>query len=214
MHVPIAHYYCELAEKVQAKNNLEQAKNYLRQALEIDNRSVRASLLQAGIEMVTGQYKSAIRSYKQVKFQDPEYISETIFPLSRCHECLREEQELIDYLQKCLAEYPRISVVLVLAEYIRKCSGNRAAIEFIAEQIHRHPSLRGVEYLTKLYLEQSHGDTRDKLSILRNLIENLLANKPVYRCMQCGFAAKTLYWQCPRCRGWNVVKPIHGLEGD
>ncbi len=42
----------------------------------------------------------------------------------------------------------------------------------------------------------------------------MLENKPVYRCSECGFGAKSMHWQCPGCRNWNTVKPIHGLEGD
>ena len=89
---------------------------------------------------------------------------------------------------------------------MRRTEGDRTAIEFMAQQISRYPSLRGVQRLLEIYLENSHGDTKGKLVLLHNLISSLLAEKPIYRCSHCGFAAKTLYW--------NTVKPIHGLEGD
>ncbi len=214
MHVCIAHYYCELAEQTYDKKMLDKSKSFLQQALQNDKRCVRASILQAEIETMNGNFKAAIRAYKQVKSQDPDYISEIVLPLARCSEELKAEDELIDYLRVCLDQYPRVPVVLVLADYLRKQQGDRVAIEFLAEQIHLHPSLRCLDYLLQLYLENSIGDTRYKLQILHDLVKSLLAQKPVYRCSECGFAAKTLYWQCPRCRHWNTVKPIHGLEGD
>lgn len=214
MHSEIAHYYCELAEKMREKNDLETAKRYLRQAISIDRHCVRASIIQAEIEVQNIQYKTAVRHYKQVKNQDPEYISEIIIPLAKCYEQLHEEQEFIDYLQKCLLEHPRISVVIMLSNYMRKWEGDRSAIEFVADQIQQYPSLRGVQHLIQLYLDNSYGEAREKLLILQDLIKDLLADKPIYRCAHCGFGAKTLYWQCPRCRHWKCVKPIHGLEGD
>ncbi|HSR62973.1 MAG TPA: hypothetical protein VLN56_06175, partial [Gammaproteobacteria bacterium] len=30
----------------------------------------------------------------------------------------------------------------------------------------------------------------------------------------CGFDAKLLHWQCPGCKTWNSIKPIHGVEGE
>lgn len=214
MQAEIANYYCELAEKTREKNNLDQAKRALKQAVSIDPHCVRASILQAEIEVQNAQYKAAVRYYKQVKNQDPEYISEVIMPLAKCYAQLNEEREFSNYLQKCLLEYPRISVVIMLSNYIRKWEGDRAAIEFVAEQIQQYPSLRGVQHLIEMYLDNSYGEARDKLLILQDLIADLLADKPVYRCSYCGLGAKTLYWQCPRCRNWNCVKPIHGLEGD
>jgi lipopolysaccharide biosynthesis regulator YciM len=209
-----AHYYCELAEVAYAANNIESTQRYLQQALSSDSQCARASILQGNIAASQADYKNAIRSYKQVKQQDPEFISEIIAPLSRCHEQLNDQQGLIDYLEQCLQEFPRISVVLALAEYLRRLRGDKAAIEFIAQQIQLHPSLRGVGRLLDLYLANSQGDTKEKLLILRDLVSGLLADKPVYRCGECGFASKTLFWQCPRCRQWNSVRPIHGVEGD
>ncbi len=29
-----------------------------------------------------------------------------------------------------------------------------------------------------------------------------------YRCDQCGFTSRKLFWQCPGCQGWSSVKPI------
>lgn len=214
MQVPIAQYYCELAEQTSQKKQIDKAKSYLQHALQNDRNCVRASILQAEIETLSGNFKSAIRAYKQVKSQDPDFISEIVLPLAHCCEELKAEDELIDYLRTCLNEYPRVPVVLVLADYLRKQQGDKVAIEFLAEQIHLHPSLRSLDYLLQLYLENSVGDTRYKLQILQDLVKGLLAQKPVYRCVECGFAAKALYWQCPRCRHWNTVKPIHGLEGD
>jgi len=32
--------------------------------------------------------------------------------------------------------------------------------------------------------------------------------QPRYRCEECGFASRKLFWQCPGCQCWSSVKPI------
>lgn len=210
----IAHYYCELADISWEKQQWEIVQQHLKSALSADPTCVRAGLLQAKLALQQGNYKAAIRQYQQLKQQDPEFISEIIIPLAHCYEQLGRQSELFDYLQQTLISTPRIITILWLSDYLRQHQNDRAAIEFLAYQIRQYPSLRGVQQLIQLYLANAQGDARDKLLLLYQLMAELLEKKPIYRCSQCGFAAKTLYWQCPQCREWGSVKPIHGLEGD
>jgi len=50
--------------------------------------------------------------------------------------------------------------------------------------------------------------------MLKNLTDRLQKDKPAYLCRECGFAGKTLYWQCPGCRCWDTVRPIRGADGN
>ena len=196
----IAHYYCELGRP--------------KKALAVDKGCVRASLLQGALYMNDGNFKSAIRTYKMVTEQDLDYISEIIQPMTQCCEKLNNEEEFVGYLQNCLVKYPRISIILALARFLQKRHSDFTAIEFITEQMSHYPSLRGLNYLTELYINNSEGDTKKKFLLLQELIRKFLIDKPIYRCIHCGFSSKNLYWHCPSCKRWNSVKPILGLEGD
>ena len=210
----IAHYYTELAEIEKTANAFDQAQRLLKQAINVDHQCVRASIMLARIKMARDDFKGAIKSFKQVREQNPDFLSEIVVDLSTCYERMGDKKKLMTYLNDCLTDFPRISLVLEIATLIQTEKGDRAAIDFIADQIHKHPSLRGLSHLLNVYLCNATGDTRDKLLILRELVLKLLDEKPVYRCSDCGVGSKTLYWQCPGCRHWSSVKPIHGLEGD
>ena len=112
-----------------------------------------------------------------------------------------------------MSKYPRISLVLAISAYLQRQHGEKSAIEFIAQQIQRQPSLRGLTRLVELYLLNSAGDAKEKLLILQNFMNKLLADKPIYRCSHCGFSGRTLYWLCPSCHHWGMGKTIQGLEG-
>lgn len=210
----VAQYHCELADIKKLQKDWEAALDYCRSAEAIDHNCVRASLLRADIEMILGNYENAIRCYQRVKKQDSSFLSETIEPLVKCYQVLDKEAELVEYLNTCLQEHQRFSLVLVISQYMQKQEGDGAAIEFLAEQIRRRPSLRALRHLLELYIANAKGDTREKLLILQDFMDTLLEDKPTYRCRHCGFSGKVLYWLCPSCHHWMSVKPILGLEGN
>lgn len=113
-HAQAAHYYCEIAAQALKDNAIEKAQNATRQALAIDKMSVRASLLQASLDMKYGRYKQAIRSLKRVPQQDPEFITEIIEPLVICHKELGAMDECVEFLQHTLENHPRASTIFVL----------------------------------------------------------------------------------------------------
>lgn len=214
MQPVIAHYYCEIAERAWQHKNIEQVERYIKRALAVDRNCVRASLLEAESEMVATRYKSAIRACKRIKTQDPDFLIEAIPLLMTSYERLHDEVGAVNYLRQCLEEHPRISIVLIFAEQLQRTQSSRVAADFLAEQLRRRPSIRGLANLIELHLMNVDSSARDSLTVLRNLMEQLLQGKPNYQCRHCGYTAKMLSWQCPSCKEWNAVKPIHGLEGD
>lgn len=214
MQSSIANYFCELAIQASAQNQSDQVRHYLKHAIATDKNCVRASLLLGDLETKMGNYKAALAAYDHVKQQDSSYLSEIIPAVVDCYRLLEDKAGLIHYLQENLKLYPKISLVLVIADYLNQHEGNHAAIEFIVTQLQRQPSLRGLQRLIALQLEIVEEKTHKNLLLLKELIANLLKNKPIYRCLNCGFSSKLLHWLCPTCRRWNMVKPIQGVEGE
>lgn len=210
----IAHYYCELAEQAQAKMALNQALDYLQMAYTYDNACVRASLLQGKTLIEQEQYMAAMRVLKRIQKQNPLYLSEAIELLATCYEKLHAEEKLVIYLKKLLDDYPRLPIVLILAERIRKWKGDKVAASFVADYVRRYPSLRGLYLFINLYIGTVVGRAKEDLIILQNLMKNLLANKADYQCNSCGFSGNTLHWQCPGCKRWGTILPICNLEGE
>lgn len=210
----IAHYYCELAEQALRVNEPHKALKLVKKALATDHRCARASILEGDIEYQQGDIKSALRAYRRVEDQDAEYIPEILEQLTRCYRDANRVDEMIQYLREILARQGGISVMLTLAELLREREGDTAAAEFIATQLERRPSVRGMDRLIDLALQLIRGPGQEKLEVLKKVTTQLLVNNPVYKCDVCGFTGKTLHWQCPGCKSWNTVKPIQGVEGE
>jgi lipopolysaccharide biosynthesis regulator YciM len=212
MQPVIAHYFCELADVAMHKNENEQAHKYLKEALDVDSECVRASLLLANLYIKKGDYKTALKSLKRIKDQDPNYLSEAIDLLASCYEKLNQEEKMVAYLMRVLDEYPKIPVVLILSERIRQWKGDKVAANFVADYVRRYPSIDGLHLFINLYLSNTEGRAREDLLILQGLTNKLLMDKPDYQCISCGFSGKSLHWQCPGCKQWSSVKPVHSLE--
>ncbi|MDR3442366.1 MAG: lipopolysaccharide assembly protein LapB [Legionella sp.] len=212
-HTQAAHYYCEMAGQALKSNGTDRAAYCIKQAINVDSESVRASLMHASIEMKEGRYKQAIRSLKRVPQQDADFLTEILEPLVFCHKELDSMADCINYLEQTLEHHPRASVIFVIAEYLRQHKSMDAAIDFVADNLSKHPTIRGLNQLIYWHLESAHGKVRDKLQMLYDITSKFLDNKPVYRCGHCGFGGKHLHWHCPSCKNWGRMKPVHGLEG-
>lgn len=209
-----AHYHCEIAHQAMNMGYQDKAYAAIKQALIVDKKSVRASLMQADLDMLQGRYKLAVRALKRVSSQDPEFLTEIIEPLLTASIELNTMDECISYLESILADHPHASIIFAIGNFVRDEKSLDVAIDFVSLQLSRYPSIRGLNQLIQWYLESAHGLVRDKLQMLYNITSKFLENKPIYRCEHCGFSGKHLHWLCPSCKQWGRTKPIHGLEGD
>lgn len=210
----VAQYYCEKAEQAHRQGENTEARKRLRRALAEDRQCVRASLLEGRIAAETGDWRGAVKAYLRVAEQDPDYLPEVVEPLSRAYRELGRMDEMVSFLRRNLAEHGGISLMLALAERIRQDQGDAVAADFIKEYLKERPSVRGMDRLIELHLASTPDPIREKLQVLKDVTDQLIANKPVYKCQQCGFTGRTLHWHCPGCKSWNTVKPIHGVEGE
>lgn len=210
----IAQYYCELAEQEIRQGESTKALKLLRRAMTADRDCVRVSLIEGMSEKNAGNYKAAIKAFHRVEQQDADFLPEVITPLLECYSALGRAEEVFDYLHQVLARHGGISMMLVLADLLRKQEGDEKAADFITEFLRKRPSVRGMDRLIEINLQRSHDTARDNLQVLKDVTSQLLSNKPIYKCNACGFNGKTLHWQCPGCKNWNSMKPIHGVEGE
>ena len=211
----ISHYYCEMAEEQLRKGNLEGAREFIREAIGHDVNNPRTSLVRGHIDVEEGHYDHAITALTRIRDQDPVYVSESLEVLEQaCRLDGRAQEELMQYLESCLELTPSISIVLALADNIRAERGDEAMSRFIADHLKKSPTIRGLTQLIDLHIDNTQGIARENLTILRSFAEALVADKPSYRCHECGFEGKLMRWHCPQCKDWATIKPIFGLEGE
>ncbi len=104
--------------------------------------------------------------------------------------------------------------MIMLTELIAEQDGEEEAMKYFTIELKKRPTVRGVDRLIEYALIPAQGKAKDDLMTIKDLTGKLLEDRTIYKCNHCGYDVKTLHWQCPGCKNWNTVKPIHGLEGE
>lgn len=204
----IAQFYCELAEQAFAEQDFAQARRLVGDAFAVDRKCVRATILLGKIEAAQGRHREALKSWKKIEEQDPTYVGEVVGLVAASYQELQDEGGLYEYFDGLLRRHGGVTLMLALADVIKKRDGVQAAAEFVANWLRRQPSVQGLHGLLALNLVTADPSSQADLNLLQGIISELLEEHQGYLCQECGFRGKTLHWQCPGCHRWNSVKPI------
>ena len=195
------------------ENSAEMAE-LITKALKADPHCVRASLTEGAIAQSAGLLEAAIHAYKRIEGQDPEFMHEALQRLFECYKKLQRLDEFAEYLQPIAQRHAGITPVLILAEIAKNGGNVKHASAYISEELRHRPSLRGLDRMVEYSMVEAVGAAKENLEVLKEFTTRLLEDRSVYKCGVCGFTGKSLHWQCPSCKNWNTVKPIHGIEGE
>ena len=209
-----AHFYCEQAQEQLDRGARDEATDLLDKALLVDRRSVRASLLSADLAAAARDFERAIQHLKRVELQDIEFLPEVLPRLAKYYRALERPQDFREYLTRLASLRAGVSATLALSELLAEQEGLEEAKRYIVHELKIRPTIRGIDRFIDYVLESASGETRDDLQVLKETAIRLIAGKATYKCGQCGFAGRALHWQCPGCKSWSTVKPIHGIEGE
>ncbi|MBN8480245.1 MAG: lipopolysaccharide assembly protein LapB [Xanthomonadales bacterium] len=210
----IAQFHCELADQARARQDWGESRAAIDAAFAAQPDCVRASMILGHVEAANNRLDAAIDAYEKVADHDVDYVPEILSPLLDCYARAQRMQRAEEFLLAINERYQGVSPVLALAKLYARTQGEARAIEFLTRQLRQRPSVRALMALIDVNLHNAEGEVRDNLLIQRDLTRKLLEGQAVYRCTRCGFGAKAHHWQCPSCKSWGSVRPIHGIVGE
>jgi lipopolysaccharide biosynthesis regulator YciM len=208
----IAHYYCELAEEARRAGKVDEALKLARRAQEEDANSVRADLLLGSLLEAQGDFKGAVKSLRRAVELHPRYLAEALEPLRRSFEKSSDPQGYLQFL-KDAKEISSTSLPLLAEAKLLQAEGvdisdhlalgletrpGRAVLAEFLEVMERRPDVVAA------------GLDKPAAS-LRAAIRRLMDTSPRFRCSQCGFEPRQIFWQCPQCKQWGSIEPIEDL---
>lgn len=210
----IAQFYCELAEQSRQHGALAEAREYVGHAFDCQADCVRAYMLTGRLHAEANEYAQAVDAYEAAIEADVAFVPEILPPLLNSYARSRQMERAELFLRDILARYNGISPVLALTRIYQQRDGERAGIDFLTSQLRQRPSVRGLMALIDATMDKIEGEARENFLILRDLTRKLLEGQAMYRCSRCGFGAKAHHWQCPSCKSWSTIRPIHGVANE
>ena len=210
----IAQFYCELADRSRQHGAHAEAREYLQQAFACLPECVRAFMLTGQLEAEDGRHEAAVEAYEAAVGADAAFLPEILPPLLISYARSQQMERAEKFLRGMLERYHGVSPVLALTRLYRQRDGERAAIDFLTAQLRLRPSVRGLMALIDATMDKVGGEAHENFLILRDLTRKLLEGQAMYRCSRCGFGAKAHHWQCPSCKNWSTIRPIHGVASE
>lgn len=196
-----AHFCCELAEEAQRRKDWQQTHHWLHSALVYDKDCVRASLMQASMDMREGKYPAAIAKLKQIPRQNSHLASEMIVPLVVCYQKLNEYEKL----QKELSAYLQNTNDLIALRYLRQQQltsvGPKDMLVYLRAYFKRHEVNDAAAILVDTLL--AHTELYERFA---PVLDTMLQPQSEYRCHNCGFVGNHLHWLCPSCKHWSSMR--------
>lgn len=205
----IAQYYCELAQSALLSQDLAAAHKFLKKAQSQDKDCVRAHLMLAQMAENASDWTESRDNYQAVLEHEIRYATEVLPPLARIVRKTEGEPAFEALLQKLKDSAPKAVRHIGLAAIMDDSLDDPLARECVTEYLRTEPTLQGL-YQMHAALAARHGDkAATDIEPLRVAVRSLMKNGPRYRCEECGFRSRTLYWQCPTCKTWDSTVPFH-----
>ncbi|WP_323752882.1 lipopolysaccharide assembly protein LapB [Marinobacter sp.] len=209
----LAYITCELADLALKEDDRWTAKKLFREALECDPSCVRATLLLMKLYTRQGNFREAGKQGLKVFEQNPQFGPEAVDRLMKLERDHGDVGRLFKKLKKLYEQHPSTSLLLALVESVERSSSRPAAIDLLRQELEVRPSVRGLLRLVEL-AGYEKGMTTDEGRLVSRIGHLILANRPIYRCVNCGFDGQQLHWFCPSCKQWETVRPIQGVEAE
>ncbi len=210
----VANFHCELAASAMANSRYDEARSHLDAALEVNRRSVRASVLLGDLYAAQGRDGEALEAWKRIENQDPVYLALAAERVMDAYERLGKVEQGHQLLRAWLEAHASLDLLDELFHWEMDKQGPRAAYDLVREELRRNPTLLGLDKLLEAALLTAPAEQRGDIELVKELIHGHTRKVARYRCDACGFKARQFHWRCPACGGWETYPPRRTEEFD
>jgi len=204
----IAHYYCELAEQAREAGNFDAARAYLHRAREAQRNFPRGALIRADIALDMHEPILAATLCQRVVELHPRLLA---LALPRVVRAIREgdADDLERRVQERIRSEPTARAELAYAAIVAGLEDEAVVRDCLPDLLREDPSLGEIVHA----LVGEPGQlTPAQRGALATALGRILRRTQRYRCVECGFASASHFWQCPGCRSWDAFAPVVLLD--
>jgi lipopolysaccharide biosynthesis regulator YciM len=199
----VAQFYCELAQGDLYRSDFASARLRVAEALSVNRKCVRASLILGDIEFAEGSYEKAIAAWQSIEKQNHEYLAMAAERLFDAYEKLGKPAEGISLLRGYQKTFPQLELTDLLYQKISTYEDRDRALEATREAVYARPSLGGIYRLIEAQMDVLSPEGRMDAEAARALIMKHAQRLSVHRCKCCNFRSRAFFWHCPACGEWE-----------
>ena len=199
----LSHFWCEMAEAAIKKQEYEDARKYLRSALNEDRSTVRAVLLKGELAYRQQDFSKAISLWRSSIIDESSLSELVVDKVIDSYKSLGDQKGLMKYLSN-EASIPKSQKAFDLwSDTLIDLFGKEEAVKRVLDQVGAE-GLSGpvANFLHELAVDKKiHASSQGLL--LTDLLKRARFKNIEYTCISCGFDTKSIYWYCPNCGAWE-----------
>ncbi len=204
----IAHYHCELAEQARERGDLDAARQHLHHAREVQRNFPRGALIRADIALEMNERELAATLCQRFVELHPRLLA---LALPRVLRAVRgsDAGDLERRFNAWIRPEPAARAELAYAAIVAGLEQEPFVRDCLPDLLREDPSLGEI-------VRSVAGDpgqlTLQQRTDLALSLARILRRTQRYRCVDCGFASASHFWQCPGCRAWDAFAPVALLD--
>ena len=199
----VAHYWCELAEEAIRHGDTASVPGWLERAQQSDPASVRVAVLRGRYHQQRGEYVQALDCYLGIESKDPLLLPPVFDAITGCYRALDREQDAAAWFRALATRQPTL-LPLIPFQWREDDGAATAPRGGEAE-----PAVSPADLLLDVRRRRRAGTGPEELAArLESGLQRMVEEQPNYRCADCGFSSRTLFWQCPGCQRWSSMRPV------
>ncbi|HEX7012212.1 MAG TPA: tetratricopeptide repeat protein [Steroidobacteraceae bacterium] len=204
----LAHYHCELAEQARQRADLEKAREHLRRARDVQRNFPRSALLRADIALDMGEPELAAMLCQRVVELHPRLLALALPRVIRAARA-SESGDIQRRAYAWIRPDPAARAELAYAAIVAGLESESFVLECLPDLLREDPSLGEIVQAVVGEPTQLTDEQRARLAAA---LGRILRRTQRYRCVECGFASASHFWQCPGCHGWDAFAPVALLD--
>lgn len=201
----IAMLYCEIAEAHIRAGDLQSASRALRMAYESDPESTRGGLLAGKLALEADQPEQAIAIWSILLDTSPDtfglIMSDFLAAADQINSPDVQRDIRLRFASRQLPEY----LAAPVAEWIARVAGPELGIDYLHQQAQHEVRPSVLKAILNISRDSAMSDM-ESCRQLREMVHYLPKGDLAFQCCNCGYRSSSLYWKCPGCRRWDVMR--------
>jgi lipopolysaccharide biosynthesis regulator YciM len=198
----IAHYWCELAEEADARQQPADGDDALRRAREAAPLAARPLVLAGQRAHGRADHPSALAAWGSLLAAQPAAFGLVAVPFAHSALAAGQGETALDSLRRLYDHEPSTDLLEAMAVLDPSPS---ACLGRLRSHLQAHPGLSAARAL--LQHHAASGAASADLGLVEQALRQAARPLQRYRCAACGFEAQRHFWQCPGCLSWDSYPP-------
>lgn len=204
----IAHYYCELAEHAHSRGEYAAARELLRKVREHQRHFPRGALIRADIALAMNEPERVLQLCRRVVELHPQLLPLALPRVTRALK-LAPSAQLKDAFASWVHSDAAGRADIAYAAIVAGLENEPLVLECLRDFLRSDPNLG--DLVPALVGDPAMLD-EERLRSLATALGRIFRRTQRYRCVECGLASASHFWQCPGCRSWDGLAPLARLD--